>query len=63
MSGGPRCPNHKVILIRTEDVGIGICPISMCPFTYKALDGTKKQKVTSSGKIIEESDYKVEGSD
>lgn len=58
--GGPRCPNHRVLLIAPKD-GVGTCPISGYLFTYKAVEGTKKRKVTVSGKIIEESDYKVEG--
>lgn len=63
MAGGPRCPNHRVILIKTEDKGMGICPISMCHFAYKAVEGSTKKKVTTSGQIIEEPEYQVEGSD
>lgn len=59
----PRCPNHKVVLIRTKDKGIGICPVSQARFTYTAVDGETKRKVTTSGKVVDEAEYKVEGNE
>lgn len=60
---GPRCPNHKVQLIRTKDKGIGICPISSAVFTYTAVDGESKRKLNTAGEIVEQTEYKVEGSE
>ena len=36
ISHGPCCPNHGCELELTQDLGIGICPISRCRFEYSA---------------------------
>lgn len=58
---GPRCPNHHVVLILTNDKGIGICPISSARFSYSADDAekTKKLKVDALGKQYYDADWKI----
>ena len=58
---GPKCPNHGVVLIRTTDPGVGICPISGAIFSYDEdnAEKTKKLKIDSTGKPKEEGDWKV----
>lgn len=58
---GPRCPNHKVVLIKTDTKGVGICPSSGYSFQYKAVEGTEKRKLTTAGKIETYCEYNVEG--
>lgn len=62
-STGPRCPNHRVVLIKTTTPGIGICPISDARFEYKAVEGTRKRKLNTAGQVVETTDYKVTGND
>jgi len=61
----PRCPNHQVPLIRTNDPGVGICPISNCRFEYDAdaESKAKKLKINAFGKVEEVTDWKVTGSE
>jgi len=58
---GPRCPNHKVKLVLTNDPGVGICPISNFCFTYDAEADIKtaKLKITAMGTMAKEPDWKV----
>lgn len=58
---GPRCPNHKVVLIKTNDPGIGICPRSGYRFEYdeEEAEKTRKLKITSFGGMVEEADWKI----
>lgn len=61
---GPKCPNHLVQLVRTNDPGVGICPISGAHFRYTAEDdkgkGEEKLVVDLSGKLTKKVTYKVE---
>ena len=61
--GGPRCPNHHVVLIRTNKKGLGICPISDARFEYKATEGEKKMVIDASGNLVERKEYNVIGND
>jgi hypothetical protein len=45
-TSGPRCPNHRVPLTRTNERNIGICPISGCRFEFKADDKEHSAKIT-----------------
>jgi uncharacterized Zn finger protein (UPF0148 family) len=54
---GPRCPNHGVPLVLTNEPGLGICPISDCRFRYVPLEDQEKSKpefenVIENGKIV-----------
>lgn len=65
---GPRCPNHQVVLILTNDPGVGICPISKCEFNYEPLDentGSEKDevKIDSNGNMITVKSYKIKKRD
>lgn len=57
----PKCPNHGVPLIKTNDKGVGICPISSARFAYDADEAEKnaKLKLAAGGKYILEADWKV----
>lgn len=59
---GPRCPNHRVVLIKTKDSGVGICPISGAIFSYSEdeAEKTKKVKLTMAGKYEVSADWKVQ---
>ena len=58
---GPRCPNHHVVLQKTNTPGIGICPISGYRFSYTAdeEDAKKVIKMTSAGTMEETTDWGV----
>lgn len=60
-TSGPRCPNHLVPLTRTNDKGIGICPVSGYRFRYKADESEKDTKVKYDkfGNTKEEQGYKM----
>lgn len=60
---GARCPNHRVVLIKTSTRGIGICPISDARFEYRADESSKTRKIGLDGKITEETKYEVYGDD
>lgn len=57
MPTGPKCPNHDVPLILTNDPGVGICPISNCRFEYEPItdeesDTPEYEDVVENGKIV-----------
>lgn len=58
---GPRCPNHHVVLDKTGDKGIGICPISEARFSYSedSAEKTRKLRINAMGKMEETADWKV----
>jgi hypothetical protein len=60
-TGGPRCPKHGVVLIRTGDPGIGICPVSDARFSYDAdyAEKTRKLRLNALGQYEYEADWKV----
>lgn len=59
--GTPKCPNHGCPLVRTGDLGVGICPISDARFTYDADHAAKTQKlkVNALGQHEYQQDWKV----
>lgn len=64
-STGPKCPNHAVPLLKSGEVGIGICPISDARFAYDAdeAEKTKKLKINAMGQAVYQSDWKVKNID
>ncbi len=59
-ANAPHCPNHGVALDLTDEIGVGICPISGCYFQYEPiLEEGKPKKVNKikNGKIVEETQY------
>lgn len=58
---GPRCPNHRVVLIKTPDPGIGICPVSGCHFSYdeEEFEKTQQLKLTAMGTYEMKGDWKL----
>jgi hypothetical protein len=46
--GGPRCPNHKVVLVDCESNsnggGVGICPISGAYFSYECEEEKEEEQ-------------------
>lgn len=57
---GPRCPNHKVVLVDRHK-GIGICPLSGARFSYDGdeAEKTKKLRINSLGQHYYDADWKV----
>lgn len=57
---GPRCPNHRVLLVDCHK-GIGICPISGARFSYDQdeAEKTKKVKLDAMGQQYLDGDWKV----
>lgn len=58
---GPKCPNHLVPLTRTDERGIGICPVSGYTFSYEADEQESDTKVAYDkfGNVIKQQAYKV----
>lgn len=58
---GPKCPNHLVALDRTNERGIGICPVSGYRFSYKAEEQEHDYKIIHDkfGNAIKQQTYKI----
>lgn len=62
-----KCPNHGEPLEGVESPlptkGIGICPVSKCPFHFEANPESKKLRVNSRGEYEEVCEYTINGKD
>lgn len=69
MASKPRCPNHDVELTQCgfplPAKGQGVCPVSGATFAFEVDVGAvgDELKLDSSGKVVVEKKYKIEGSD
>lgn len=63
----PLCPNHAVPLegcgFPLPAKGVGICPVSQCPFEFEASVDEEKMVLGKDGKMHKEVSWKVMGHD
>lgn len=61
----PKCPNHKVEMIPTDQRRIWICPISDARFTCNVdtQDANRQRRVNLAGQIEEVESWKITPAD